>query len=373
MTIKDKLDSISDEMLSAYLDGNTTKEETELILNTLKSSKELQEVLALSDRVDSYFEEDLDSHTILPITHMAADGIGNLCDLQCEKFILDSKKIIFDDSQIANEAKNNFWLKEKGTPLYNIGRLLEQKGLIVVRKYQNSISDIINLLKQDADIIVVLNRTKLSDPQTIYPTDPNHAVVIVGCNEEKITIFDPSSKSNTDTYPLIDFKNAWLDSCCYMVYSKGENDYSYSPQPIDIDDIELNNDLLELREAIAENAHDIWAAARFKEGWSYGPQRDDNKKKHPDLQPYAQLPESEKNYDRKMAVNTIKLIKKVGFDFVKHENSELYHLLISRLNHQQELSHCAYCSSPIFKDQVYCSQCGHKIEWDEWYKSSNIS
>ena len=73
----------------------------------------------------------------------------------------------------------------------------------------------------------------------------------------------------------------------------------------------------ELREAIAEHAHDAWATARRKEGWTYGPVRDDRRKQHPDLVPYASLPEGEKEYDRLMATNTIKLLKKLGFEVVK--------------------------------------------------------
>ncbi|MBQ5606589.1 MAG: Ryanodine receptor Ryr [Prevotella sp.] len=91
----------------------------------------------------------------------------------------------------------------------------------------------------------------------------------------------------------------------------------YEPQPITLDDIQLTEQLTELREAIAENAHEVWAAARRKEGWTYGKERDDANKKHPDLIPYSSLPDSEKNYDRIMALDTIKLVRKLGFDIVK--------------------------------------------------------
>ena len=93
----------------------------------------------------------------------------------------------------------------------------------------------------------------------------------------------------------------------------------YEPHPIDVDDIPLDDNLEELQEAIAENAHDVWAAARIREGWSYGTKRDDANKKHPDLIPYTALPEGEKDYDRLMAFKTIKLVKKLGFDIVKKE------------------------------------------------------
>ena len=75
----------------------------------------------------------------------------------------------------------------------------------------------------------------------------------------------------------------------------------------------------ELREAIAENVHEVWARDRKFEGWTYGPNRDDEHKLHPDMMPYHLLPESEKNYDRQMAISTIKLVKKLGWDFVKRK------------------------------------------------------
>jgi ryanodine receptor 2 len=60
-------------------------------------------------------------------------------------------------------------------------------------------------------------------------------------------------------------------------------------------------------------AHDVWAAARIAQGWSYGPTRDDRNKKHPCLVPYSQLPESEKEYDRRMAAETLKAILTLGY------------------------------------------------------------
>ena len=96
----------------------------------------------------------------------------------------------------------------------------------------------------------------------------------------------------------------------------------YIPQPIDVSDVEIPAELEPLREAIAENIHEVWSAGRMKEGWTYGPVRDDKLKKHPDLLPYSELPDSEKEYDRIMAFKTIKLVKKLGFDIVKRTEKE---------------------------------------------------
>jgi hypothetical protein len=41
---------------------------------------------------------------------------------------------------------------------------------------------------------------------------------------------------------------------------------TYNPKPIDVSDVELNEDLTELREVIAENVHEIWALQRQQEG-----------------------------------------------------------------------------------------------------------
>jgi len=89
---------------------------------------------------------------------------------------------------------------------------------------------------------------------------------------------------------------------------------TYQPKPIDTSSVTLSDDLLALTERLAENAHDIWARQRMSEGWTYGPQRDDASKKHPDLVAYSDLPESEKQYDRNAAMETLKAIVALGYE-----------------------------------------------------------
>lgn len=96
----------------------------------------------------------------------------------------------------------------------------------------------------------------------------------------------------------------------------------YRPNPIDTDDVELDQSLLELTEILAEQVHDRWAKGRMDEGWTYGPQRDDANKKHPCLVPYSELPDSEKEYDRATALTTLKLIRKLGYRIVRGEGKE---------------------------------------------------
>jgi hypothetical protein len=89
---------------------------------------------------------------------------------------------------------------------------------------------------------------------------------------------------------------------------------AYRPHPMRIEEIQLSRELLELTERLAEHAHDLWAQQRMADGWAYGPRRDDAAKRHPCLVPYADLPESEKEYDRQAALGILKAILALGFD-----------------------------------------------------------
>lgn len=95
---------------------------------------------------------------------------------------------------------------------------------------------------------------------------------------------------------------------------------NYTPQPISTDDVKLSDDIIMLSEQIAENVHEVWAASRLAEGWTYGAERNDRLKQHPCLVPYNELPEIEKEYDRKTAMQTLRLIKKLGFDIIKKDS-----------------------------------------------------
>lgn len=90
----------------------------------------------------------------------------------------------------------------------------------------------------------------------------------------------------------------------------------YKPHPLDTKDVILSDEILELTEKIAENVHEVWAARRIAEGWTYGETRDDAKKTTPCLVPYNDLPESEKEYDRHTVMETLKVILKLGHQII---------------------------------------------------------
>lgn len=310
---------IADEMLAAFLDGNTNAEDTMRVLRAAEQDMELQEIIRIASEVD----EDMSitgKPAIIPMTAMAAKTRETyLCDIECEEFVLHQFGIEVTHKSLLDMAYKNCWLRDKGMPLYNIGRLLEKNNLSVSRRYNSTIEEIDRLLSAGNQLIAVVDDSLLGGVLSAESQHPNHAVAISSISTETdgITLFNPNTDEELTRYSITAFSEAWRQSNNYLVVVNTTDKFIYDPSPIGLDDVVLSDDLTELQEAIAENAHEIWAKNRRNQGWSYGPERNDQKKETPDMVPYCNLPESEKLYDREMAMQTLKLVKKLGFEIVK--------------------------------------------------------
>lgn len=310
---------ISDELLAAFLDGNTNAEDTMRVLNAAEQDMELQEIIRIASEVDEDMAITV-KPTIIPMTAMAAKKKETyLCDIECEEFVLHQFGIEVTHKSLLDTAYKNCWLKDKGMPLYNIGRLLEKNNLPVSRRYNSTIEEVVRLLSAGNQLIAVVDDTLLGNAQSSANQHPNHAVAIssISVETDEIILFNPNTDEELTKYSISSFMEAWRQSNNYLVVINTTDRFVYEPSPIGLDDVELSEDLSELQEAIAENAHEIWAKNRRDQGWSYGPERNDQKKETPDMIPYCNLPESEKLYDREMAMQTLKLVKKLGFEIVK--------------------------------------------------------
>ncbi len=91
----------------------------------------------------------------------------------------------------------------------------------------------------------------------------------------------------------------------------------YTPQPIDTSGVQMPPELMELADTLARNVHETWALERIKQGWQYGPERNDTKKLHPCLVPFEELSADEKKYDYNTAMETIKVILGMGWRMEK--------------------------------------------------------
>lgn len=263
-----------------------------------------------------------------PILERAArDTVDSLCAIRCEGHALRKMGIDVSDELLEQEAKKNNWLREGGMSFHNIGILSVLYGSFTSRGYYSTTNDISKAIQEGKVVIAIIDNTELNmssqwearRKDLEFGKRPNQAVIITSLNlkNKTIRIWEPGSSGSSKTYPLSIFLEAWNDSANYLVTIS--NHTKYEPKPMNLIDVDIEDELIGLREAIAENAHEVWAQTRKLEGWTYGPNRDDENKLHPDMVPYHLLPESEKKYDRQMAISTIKLVKKLGWDFVKRK------------------------------------------------------
>lgn len=338
-----KNNEIPQEMLDRYISGQASLDEIALITYALKADKDFREMVKL---LEELHKEGVlnDSRDSLPMRSSAAVSESNLCDVLCEQFILRDYLGEKAKDDYLEEFVENSWLKTSGTPLHSMGRLLEKNGMTVTRQYDSSIQDLSDYLQKHYRVIAVVDYGQLRDKESngIF-----HAIVCMNLVDKVIRVFDPAANLCTN-YPFEEFVKAWHYSNNYLVCASNES-LEYIPHPIDVQNIELDDELMELTEAIAENAHEIWAKKRRDEGWQYGPERNDSEKLHPDMVPYCELPEGEKYYDRDMALNTIRLVKKLGFS-------------ISR----RYTAYCSQCGEFVSTKMHFCPNCGRQLSWKEY-------
>lgn len=306
-----KNDTYWDNLIAVYLEGKASPTEVRELLAELKVNPSLRETLEVCLQTDE--EQEL----TYPMLRMAAETKDNLCDFLCELYILQQRGMEYVTEGLLDLARTNKWAQPSGTPLHAIGQLLASQGLMVTRQYEATILDIKKALGANNEVVAVVDSDKLYPERHDEEDAPNHAVVILAVDEKQnlISLFEPEV-CETMEFALDDFLKAWHESRNYLVRVLRSID-DYEPHPLNLEDVPLTDDLQELQEAIAENAHEVWAAARKAEGWTYGPVRNDALKQHPDMLPYSALQDSEKEYDRLVAFNTIKLVKKLGWRIIK--------------------------------------------------------
>lgn len=90
----------------------------------------------------------------------------------------------------------------------------------------------------------------------------------------------------------------------------------WDPGPDRNASVELPAFLAGLTERLAQEVHGRWARQRMSEGWRFGAERDEALKTTPNLVPYDDLPEAEKDVDRGTALATLRAILSEGYSLV---------------------------------------------------------
>ena len=193
------------------------------------------------------------------------------------------------------------------------GDTFKDTDLRVYERHTANPQTIFTTLRKGGIVIPIVNASLLGE----YKVEMT-ATVVINANQitDMVGLYVPKS-DDIQTFPIATFLEAWEATGGLCTTAFPPDDKTYRPKLLDLKYVELPDCFEELREAIAENAHDMWALERQSEGWTFGPKRDDSKLETPDMVPYDQLPESEKQYDRIMAEDTLKLLCALGYKIEK--------------------------------------------------------
>ncbi|CAI5764049.1 ryanodine receptor 3 [Podarcis lilfordi] len=88
----------------------------------------------------------------------------------------------------------------------------------------------------------------------------------------------------------------------------------YKPAPLDLSEVKLLPSQEVLVDKLAENAHNVWAKDRIKQGWTYGIQQDLKNKRNPRLVPYTLLDERTKKSNRDSLREAVRTFAGYGYN-----------------------------------------------------------
>jgi len=354
---------ISDELLALFVEGRTTVEESAAVLAAAKENLDIRYYLETAIEDGMFFKTKVSENAAskpvcqlynlnikhLPVMRAAASSKTNDCVVKCEAFVLSKFGKDSQYKKLHREARHHDWLRKEGTPLYNIGRLLELAQLSVSRRFGGTIDEMQSELNGNCSIIVALNAGRLENPQSRSSAVCDHAVVVTEINQDEgyVELYDPQSGNQADRYPVETFLRAWKPSKNFFVSIIERGVRPYTPHPEYVAHIKLPEDILPIADMLAENAHEIWAKGRLAEaeekkakGEAVNPYDD------PFMKPFHELTKQQRKTDYTSALNTIKLLYKLGFSITKDETSGF------KFQSNKRSAEGNYVPNPINVDEV---------------------
>uniref|UniRef100_A0A668AN21 Uncharacterized protein n=1 Tax=Myripristis murdjan TaxID=586833 RepID=A0A668AN21_9TELE len=88
----------------------------------------------------------------------------------------------------------------------------------------------------------------------------------------------------------------------------------YKPAPMDLSHIKLASTQEAMVDKLAENAHNVWARDRIRQGWTYGIQQDVKNRRNPRLVPYALLDERTKKSNKDSLREAVRTLLGYGYN-----------------------------------------------------------
>lgn len=171
----------------------------------------------------------------LPTENLHSDSIeqqyADTCAIKSQEIIMNSVGFNVSEEELRNEAYQNGWYAPNmGTPMEDVGKLMENHGLDVTQTQNASMYNLVSELSKGHPVIVGVDSGELweSGPQetfedVIQGPQADHALIVSGIDfnddftDGTVNVIDPGTGDYCAGYPLSQFEDAWDDSDDFMV------------------------------------------------------------------------------------------------------------------------------------------------------------
>lgn len=248
------MNKISDELLAAYIDGNTSSLENLFVETNLSNDANMMETTdIMSDMMTFSQNEEYNNPFTLneifsqPISiemdtinnTMNATGIipdiqqqyPDSCAIKSQQIILNEFGIDVNEDQLVQFSYDQGWYHAdgSGTSAENVGNLLETANIPVTRQENANVFNLVSELSQGHKVIVGVDSGELwGNKFEAWLKDffigdtPDHALVVAGIDTSDpdnimVIVDDPGNGDYHKAYPIDQFMDAWSDAQCYMV------------------------------------------------------------------------------------------------------------------------------------------------------------
>ncbi len=158
-------------------------------------------------------------------------GYSDTCAIRSQEIILRDFGINLSQDELIQMAQDNGWYTAGGgTPMADVGNLLELNGIPVTHNDGGNVFQLVSELSQGHKVIVGVDSKELWGNNGIWDDikeyfgyeSPDHAVIVSGIdtsdpNNIKVVLTDPGTGDVAKSYSLEEFMNAWSDSNCHYV------------------------------------------------------------------------------------------------------------------------------------------------------------
>uniref|UniRef100_A0A8B9TEN8 Ryanodine receptor 2 n=1 Tax=Anas platyrhynchos TaxID=8839 RepID=A0A8B9TEN8_ANAPL len=131
----------------------------------------------------------------------------------------------------------------------------------------------------------------------------------------------------------------------------------YKPAPMDLSFIKLTPSQEAMVDKLAENAHNVWARDRIRQGWTYGIQQDVKNRRNPRLVPYALLDDRTKKSNKDSLREAVRTLLGYG-----------YNLEAPDQDHGKQFStRLDVCNGIMEKFRIFRTEKTYAVKAGKWY------